>query len=58
MLRRPAILPVPRFALRAALGEFADEGLLASQRLLPRRLEECGFQFRHPELEPALRALL
>ncbi|MGH2688607.1 MAG: TIGR01777 family oxidoreductase, partial [Actinomycetota bacterium] len=31
VLRRPAFLPVPRFALRAALGDFADEGLLASQ---------------------------
>jgi hypothetical protein len=58
VLRRPAILPVPRFALRVALGDFADEGLLGSKRLLPRRLEDSGFVFRHPEFEPALRALL
>jgi uncharacterized protein len=58
VLRRPALLPVPRFAIRAALGEFADEGLLGSQRILPRRLEDGGFEFAWPELEPALRALL
>lgn len=58
VLSRPAFLPVPKFALRAALGDFADEGLLGSQRILPRRLEESGFQFLQPELEPALRDLL
>lgn len=58
VLHRPALLPVPGFALRAALGDFADEGLLGSQRILPRRLEESGFEFGWPELEPALRDLL
>ena len=58
VLRRPAVLAAPRFALRVALGEFADEGLLGSQRMFPRRLEESGFGFAHPELEPALRAVL
>jgi len=58
VLGRPAALAVPKFALRAAFGEFADEGLLSSQRILPRRLEEVGYPFRAPELEPALRGLL
>jgi uncharacterized protein (TIGR01777 family) len=58
VLGRPAALSVPKFALRAAFGAFADEGLLASQRILPRRLEEVGYRFRAPELEPALKALL
>jgi uncharacterized protein (TIGR01777 family) len=58
VLGRPAALPVPKFALRAAFGEFADEGLLSSQRILPRRLEHAGYSFREPELEPALRGLL
>ena len=57
-LGRPAALVVPKFALRAAFGEFADEGLLSSQRILPRRLEDAGYSFRAPELEPALRGLL
>jgi NAD dependent epimerase/dehydratase family enzyme len=55
VLRRPAVLPTPAFVLRLALGEMADELLLASSRIEPRRLEESGFRFLHPELEGALR---
>ena len=51
---RPAPLPVPAFAMRAALGGFADEAALVSQRVLPARLEEAGFAFDHPTLGPAL----
>lgn len=57
-LRRPAVLPVPAFALRLAFGEAADEALLASTRLVPARLAAAGFAFRFPELEPALRRAL
>jgi hypothetical protein len=57
VLSRPAILPVPRVALRLAVGEAAGS-LVASQRALPRRPEAAGFRFQHPELEPALRNLL
>jgi hypothetical protein len=53
VLRRPAILPVPSFALRLALGE-AAQALLSSQRTRPRRLEELGFTFSFPELESAI----
>ncbi|MGL5858082.1 MAG: TIGR01777 family oxidoreductase [Angustibacter sp.] len=52
--RRPSILPVPGFALRAALGEFADT-ILADRRLLPARLDELGFSFVHSDLESAAR---
>ncbi len=41
-----------------ALGEFADEGLLVGQRVLPRRLTEAGFSFAHPDLATALDAVL
>lgn len=58
VLGRPALLPAPAFALRAALGPMADEMLLASQRMVPRRLTETGYGFRTPELEPALRHVL
>ena len=47
-LRRPALVPVPRFALRLVVGEFADE-ILASQRVVPQRLLESGFVFDHPD---------
>jgi uncharacterized protein (TIGR01777 family) len=49
---RPALLPAPRLALRVVLGEFADD-ILDSQRVLPRRLIDAGFTFRHPELAGA-----
>lgn len=58
VLRRPAILTVPAPVLRLVLGEMADALLLASQRAVPRRLENAGFEFRHRDLGPALRALL
>lgn len=57
-LGRPALLPVPAFALRVLLGEMADELLLASTRVLPRRLLASGFAFRHPALDAALAAML
>ena len=47
-LRRPMLLPVPPFALRARYGEFAED-LLASYRAVPRRLLEAGFTFDHPD---------
>jgi uncharacterized protein len=49
---RPAWLPAPKAALRVALGELSDD-ILASQRVLPRRLVAEGFTFRHPELDGA-----
>ena len=58
VLRRPAIAPLPAFAARLAFGEMADALLLASARVVPRRLQETGYSFRYPELEGALRHLL
>ena len=57
-LKRPARLPAPAFALRLVFGELADEGLLASTRVLPKKLIESGFDFKHPELADALNDLL
>lgn len=58
VLSRPALVPVPAFALRLALGQMGDELLLASARAVPKRLLDSGFKFTHPEFEAALRALL
>ncbi len=58
VMRRPAVLPIPAFAARLAFGELADEGLLASARVVPEKLIENGFEFRYPELRSALRDLL
>ena len=56
-LRRPAPWPVPRFALRIVLGEFADDAV-ASLRVLPGVLNRVGYYFRHATLDAALRAAL
>jgi len=58
VLRRPAFVPVPAFALRALFGEMADATLLASQRVRPARLLQAGFAFEHPTLDGALRHVL
>ena len=58
VLGRPALLPVPAFALRALFGEMADGALLASARVTPGRLQDAGHAFLFPGLEDALRHLL
>jgi uncharacterized protein (TIGR01777 family) len=58
VLSRPTLVPMPAFAARLALGEMADELLLASTRVEPKRLIESGYSFRHTDLEEALRHLL
>ncbi|MGX1805060.1 TIGR01777 family oxidoreductase [Nocardia sp. NPDC055321] len=56
-LHRPTPLPVPAFALRLAVGEFADEGILHGPRAIPTVLEAAGYQFRHPTIGAALNAV-
>jgi uncharacterized protein (TIGR01777 family) len=58
VLGRPTIFPMPAFAARLAFGEMADEMLLSGVRVEPRMLSTAGFEFRSPELEPALRSML
>ena len=57
-LNRPALLPVPAFALRLAFGQMADETMLSSARVFPGRLTAADFLFRHPVLPDALTAAL
>ena len=57
-LGRPTIIPVPSFALRLALGEMAEALLLASNRVVPRRLLELGFSYELSNLDHALAAVL
>lgn len=56
-LSRPAVLPVPGFALRLLYGEMA-EIVLTGQRAVPARLQETGYGFAQPRIEPALRDVL
>jgi hypothetical protein len=55
VLNRPAIVPVPRFALKLAFGQMAEETILYSQRAEHRKLTQLGYSFAHPELEETLR---
>jgi hypothetical protein len=57
-LHRPALLPIPAFALRLALGQLADEVLLGGQRVLPQQAQETGYQFLYPTIEEALKEIV
>ena len=59
VLHRPTRIPTPLLPLKLRYrSELVDELLLTGQRVLPRRLEEAGYQFAHPTLEEAIRAAL
>jgi uncharacterized protein len=55
VLNRPTALAMPAFAARLAFGEMADEMLLASQKVIPKKLISMGFEFSYPTLENAMR---
>ena len=58
VLKRPAFFPAPKLAVTALRGGEVADFVTASLRVVPRRALDKGFEFRHPELEPALRDLL
>jgi uncharacterized protein (TIGR01777 family) len=58
VLGRPAVMPVPGFALNLMYGREFGETIRGGQRVMPRRTLDLGYKFEHPELEPALRDLL
>ncbi len=58
VVRRPALARVPSIAAKVAFGEMAEAMLLSGSRVLPDSLAGSGLEFRHPELETALRHVL
>ena len=54
VLSRPTVMAMPAFAARLAFGEMADEMLLVSQKVMPKKLQAAGFQFVYSDLETAL----
>lgn len=58
VLNRPFLIPTPAFALRLMMGELADGLLLSGQREIPQHLDQLGYKFKYPNLEPALRETL
>jgi len=58
VLRRPAWIPAPSFAVKLLMGGEAASVVLTGQRVLPRRALDLGYAFHHPELGPALASIL
>jgi uncharacterized protein (TIGR01777 family) len=58
VLGRPAVVPVPKLAMKLRFGTEFGEVVAGGQRVIPRRALDAGFEFAYPELEPALRDLL
>ena len=58
VLSRPAILPIPAFAVKAVFGEMGEELLLASQKVEPGKLISSGYPFRFRDLKASLQAIL
>jgi len=57
-LGRPAVLPVPKLAMKARFGGELGDVITGGQRAIPRRALDAGFEFAEPEIEPAFRSLL
>jgi uncharacterized protein (TIGR01777 family) len=55
-LKRPALVPTPAFALRLALGEFANY-VVTGQRVVPAQAQKLKYHFRYPELDIAFRGI-
>ena len=58
VLKRPAVVPMPAFAAKLAFGEMANDLLLASTKVAPKKLADSGYEFQYPELENALKHVL
>lgn len=58
VINRPAVFPVPAFAVRLIFGEMGEELLLGSQRVEPAKLMASGYRFQHPDLRDALKEIL
>lgn len=54
VLYRPTFLPLPEFAVSMVFGEMGDALLLASTKVMPKRLEDAGFQFKYSQLKAAI----
>src|SRR6478672_1468421 len=54
VLYRPTFIPLPEFAVSMVFGEMGDALLLASTKVVPKRLEDAGFEFKYPQLKPAI----
>jgi uncharacterized protein (TIGR01777 family) len=56
VLNRPTFIPVPEFGIKFMFGEMGETLLLQGCRVIPKKLEDLGFEFKYPELKEALKA--
>ncbi|MGB7209902.1 MAG: DUF1731 domain-containing protein, partial [Pyrinomonadaceae bacterium] len=54
VLYRPTFLPLPEFAVNLVFGEMGDALLLASTRVIPKRLVDAGYKFKYTDLKTAI----
>ena len=54
VLYRPTFLPLPEFAVNLVFGEMGDALLLDSTKVIPKRLNDAGYEFKFPHLKPAI----
>ena len=58
VLNRPTVLPIPEFAIKTLFGEMGETLLLQGARVLPKRLQDAGFEFEFNNLEDAMKSVL
>lgn len=58
VINRPTIFPIPEFAIKLMFGEMGETVLLQGCRVVPKRLEELGYQFKFKDLEDAMKHVL
>ena len=57
-LKRPAVFPVPSFMVKLLFGEMGQETILSNLNVVPEKLQQCGFEWQHAEIDSALNAVL
>ncbi|MGH7884103.1 MAG: DUF1731 domain-containing protein, partial [Thermodesulfobacteriota bacterium] len=58
VLNRPSVVPIPSFLIKLAFGEMGEHALLASTKVIPKKLLDSGYSFCHPKLDIALKDIL
>jgi uncharacterized protein len=53
-LKRPSLLPMPAFVAKLLFGEMGETLLLNGQRVVPNKIEKCGFKFKYPQINESL----
>lgn len=58
VINRPTIIPIPEFGVKFVFGEMGETLLLEGARVIPKKLQDAGFSFKHPDLKEAIKKAL